>query len=441
MQLPEQAPDLRKLNAVTSSNPRFPELLRVGFKAEPGGKYLHWDDLQRRKPPEGITTDEWWIAIVLARTVLRTDLPLRASAGQKFWFARTDGLQRSLHEIDRRLGTQLEVADPALANDEVRDRYILHSLAEEAIASSQLEGASTTRRVAKEMLLSGRSPRTKDEQMIANNFEAMSLIRTRRDEPLTARMILELHRVLTRDTMDANDIGRLRRPEEPVTVQEHATGRVLHVPPDASELPRRLEELCAFANASEDDVFIHPVVRAVLLHFMLAFDHPFVDGNGRTARALFYWSLLRQKYWIAEFLSISRVIQKAPAKYTRAFLLTETDHFDATYFVLHQVDVINEAIADLYKYLERKAREVRQTEKLLQDPSRFNHRQRALLAHALRHPTANYTIDAYRREHGVVYQTARADLLDLAAAGFLTKHEVGRAFVFGIGPELAKKRS
>jgi hypothetical protein len=43
-------------------------------------------------------------------------------------------------------------------------------------------------------------------------------------------------------------------------------------------------------------VFIHPVMRAITLHFWLAYDHPFCDGNGRTARALFYWSMLKQGY-------------------------------------------------------------------------------------------------------------------------------------------------
>jgi Fic family protein len=53
------------------------------------------------------------------------------------------------------------------------------------------------------------------------------------------------------------------------------------------------------------DKFIHPVVRAIILHFMIGCGHLFVDGNGRTARALFYWSVLHQKYRLMEFISIS----------------------------------------------------------------------------------------------------------------------------------------
>ncbi|MFN0061675.1 MAG: Fic family protein [Myxococcaceae bacterium] len=436
MPIPQRAPGLELLKSVLSGDAFAGAIQRIGLLAEVGGKYVHWDELRRRQPPEGLTVEQCWGVLRLARQALRVDVPLRAEGGQSFWFARTDALVRSLHEIDQHLGTKLDVVDPALANDSIRDRYILRSLAEEAIASSQLEGASTTRRVAKEMLLQGRAPRSPGERMITNNFRAMSFVREQRDEPLTPTMLNELHRILTEHTLDANEVGRLRTSSESVTVQAHSTGEVVHVPPTAQELPQRMEALCAFANASDDDVFVHPVVRAVLLHFMVGYDHPFVDGNGRTARAVFYWSLLRHNYWLAEFLPISRVIKKAPAKYGRAYLLTETDHGDATYFILHQLAVIQEAIKDLDAYLANKAREVKHAEKLLKDPSRFNHRQQALLAHALRHPNGVYTIDAYRREHGVVYQTARTDLLALARAGFLTKKKAGKAFVFGSGTGL-----
>ena len=141
---------------------------------------------------------------------------------------------------------------------------------------------------------------------------------------------------------------------------------------------------------------------------------------------------------MAEFLSISRIIQKAPAKYARAFLHTETDHFDATYFVWHQLETIQQAIDGMEEYLEQKAREIRQADKILKEPSRFNHRQRALLAHALRHPNAAYTIAQYRREQGVVYQTARTDLLELERLGYLKRQVAGRAFRFTPGPALQK---
>ncbi|WP_239014803.1 Fic family protein [Archangium violaceum] len=275
--------------------------------------------------------------------------------------------------------------------------------------------------------------------MIFNNFHAMELLRRKAQEPLSAAFLLELHEVITEGTLEPGDEGRLRRPEEPVTVHDISDGKVLHVPPDARELPSRIEALCAFANESAGDAFVHPVVRAIVLHFALAYDHPFVDGNGRTARALFYWSMIRQGYWIAEFLSISRIIQKAPAQYGRAFLYTETDRSDLTYFLLHQLEVIRRATEDLHAYLDRKSKELQEVDVLLRAGKNLNHRQRALLAHALRHPGTQYAIEPYRREHGVVYQTARQDLLDLEKAGYLRRTQIGRAFYFRPVPDLERR--
>ena len=127
------------------------------------------------------------------------------------------------------------------------------------------------------------------------------------------------------------------------------------------------------------------MVRAIVAHFMLAYDHPFVDGNGRTARLLFYWSMLSQDYWLAEFLPISRLLAKAPAQYARSFLHSEQDDGDLTYFVLYQLGIIQRAITDLHEYLDRKVAEMRRLRNALAAMSRqFNHRQLALLEHAIR---------------------------------------------------------
>lgn len=436
---PPPNPDDLLATLVGSSPERLARILSKGVSPEVDGRYLHWDELRRREPPEGLTAEEWWAAMTFARRVLRVTLPLRDKAQRPLHFARTDALQILLHQVDRELGAGWEVADPQLSNPGTRDRYLVRSLMEEAITSSQLEGASTTRRVAKEMLRQGRKPRTKSEQMIFNNFRAMEMLRERAREPLSRRFLLELHEVITTDTLEPGEAGRLRRADEPVTVQDNASGEVLHVPPDAHELPARIDALCAFANGGEADAFVHPVVRAIVLHFALAYDHPFVDGNGRTARALFYWSMSRQGYGLAEFLSISRVLQQAKAQYGRAFLFTETDGGDVTYFLLHQLGVLRTARRDLHTYLARKANELREVDGLLRAASGINHRQRALLARALRNPHERYAIEPYRREHGVVYQTARQDLLDLVDAGLLHKTQEGKTFYFQPVPGLDRK--
>jgi Fic family protein len=204
-----------------------------------------------------------------------------------------------------------------------------------------------------------------------------------------------------------------------------------------------MEAMCRFANAatSPADGFIHPVARAILLHFWFAYDHPFVDGNGRTARALFYWSMLRSGYWLCEYVSISHILKKAPAKYGCAFLETETDENDATYFILHQLNVITRAIRALHVHLATKAEEIRQVESLFRTNIQFNYRQLAVLSHGLRHADARYTIRSHQRSHNVVYETARSDLHDLVERGLLTSRKHGRTYYFHPADDLPRRLS
>jgi len=211
--------------------------------------------------------------------------------GNPFSFALPDAVLEQLHQIDLGTGGLVSVPEP-ITNPHTRDRYLVSSLMEEAITSSQLEGAATTREVAKDLIRTGRKPRDTSEQMILNNFRTMQKIREWKDLPLTPELVFDIHQLVTENTMeDPSATGRLRREDEKRVVADD-TGEVYHDPPDAGELPTRLLAMCAFANETTSDSFIHPAVRAILLHFWLAYDHPFVDGNGRTARALFYWSML-----------------------------------------------------------------------------------------------------------------------------------------------------
>jgi Fic family protein len=252
-------------------------------------------------------------------------------------------------------------------------------------------------------------------------------------------MVLDIHRLVTDRTLDDLDAaGRVRREDEPVVVSD-MYGTVLHTPPAASSLQGRLAAMCDFANGRTPEGFIAPAIRSILLHFWLSYDHPFVDGNGRTARALFYWSMLRHKYWLFEFISISQIILRAPAKYGRAFLYAETDENDLTYFILYHLEVIRRAVVELHEHISRKTQQLQTLEQSLHGTFELNHRQRALLSHALRHPGHGYTVESHRRSHNVVYETARTDLLDLSDRGLLQKVKVGKTWRFTPVPALDRK--
>jgi len=273
--------------------------------------------------------------------------------------------------------------------------------------------------------------------MIANNYRTMLHIRERTGEPLSLSLIEDVHRALT-DGVTAEPVS-YRKPGDGIGVYDNVTNVLLHLPPPAAELTERLQALCEFVNVPEHSHFMHPVVKGIILHFWLAYVHPFQDGNGRTARALFYWFLLKQGFWIAEYVSISRILRKAPARYGKSFLYTETDENDLTYFILSQMNVLARSVEDLFAYIAVKSDEIRLVSEQLSPDSGFNHRQRALLSHALRHPRAVYSIESHRRSHGVTYQTARTDLLALERAELLEKYRRGRAFMFRPVNSLAER--
>lgn len=432
MKLPENSPDLNRIFQRLPPN----ELQLLVQRASPlhKGRYLHWNELRYREPPAGLSHEMWWATVLIGRIPLMQDLPLLDKNGAPFCFATPSPVLIDLHHIDRDAAGQInnQIGAPI---QEDPNRYLLSSLIEEAITSSQLEGAATTRKIAAAMLRAGRKPRDHGETMIFNNYRAMEHLRSLKQQAITADLILELHRLLTEGTLDdPADAGRFRKTDD-VQVVDRRDRTLLHQPPKHSELAQRLERLCAFANADETSLpFVHPVLRAILLHFMIGYDHPFADGNGRTARALFYWSMARSGYWLMEYTSISHILRKAPARYMRAYLHSETDRNDTTYFLLHQLATIRQAIIALHEYLARKSSEQKETEKLLSGSlklrTRFNHRQLALLTHALKNQGEAYRVDAHQRSHNVVYQTARNDLLDLQSLGLLERQKQGNAYLF-----------
>ena len=338
-----------------------------------------------------------------------------------------------MHRIDQQASGRIGTQD-AFTTIQSRDRYLVSSLlAEEAITSSMLEGAATTRRVAREMLQTKRRPRDHAERMVLNNYTAMLAAERLANEgtPLTPGGVLDLHRVVTSGTLDDDaDAGRLQQPGEERVMVVGDANRVLHQPPAAEELPERIEQLCAFANDENAEGFLHPVVRAILIHFWVGHDHPFVDGNGRTARALFYWSMLRSGYWLAQYFSISTILREAPAQYIRSYLHAETDNNDATYFVIHQLRVIEKAITSLNRYISKKITEVAEVDRLLLTVPRLNRRQIAVVNAAHRDPFRLFTIREHQDQERVTYQTARTDLLELEQLGLLTQTRVGRTFEF-----------
>src|SRR6185312_14646214 len=317
---PQSLPLMGKLLELHAITPHISAAL-------PDGRYLHWDELRRRPPPQGLTTEDWWAAHKMARRGGRVEIPgFVDTQGRPFWYCRLDAIDRATHTLDRRDAVREMIE--AIGDTSLRAQYRVGQLIEEAISSSLIEGAAlTTRAEAHAMVREGRKPATHGERMVANNYAAMNRLLELTEQPLRIDDLLEIHAILGADALDApNAEGRFRTQTDNVRVEDAVTGETWFVPPPASELEHRIDALLTFANQSlEAQPFVHPLLRAIILHFWLAYLHPFIDGNGRMARALFYWQMLRSGYDFAQYLSISGPIDRSKRAYYRSFAFTETD--------------------------------------------------------------------------------------------------------------------
>ena len=174
MKIPQRPPGLSKvLDDLDFES--FERVLTSNVKASQNGQYRHWDEIRYREPPEGLSHAEWWYAIRYARQRESYELPLADEYGSPFTYMMPDKAWERVHKIDQRLGGRITLGEE-VTNPSTRDRCLVNSLIEEAITSSQLEGANTSGRVAKEMIRTGRPPRDKSEQMILNNYHAMNVL-------------------------------------------------------------------------------------------------------------------------------------------------------------------------------------------------------------------------------------------------------------------------
>ena len=409
---------------------QWPAVVDAYRKCASSDSYLHFDELQQGPAPVGLGHEVHWAALKLARSAGLKAIPLTDRDRRSFEFNFPYRLTELLHRIDRS-------KDHAAGAPGEADRLLASMWRKEAVGSAVLAGATSLQEAAEEMLRCDRQPKDRSERMIFNLHRALEMVQRLCAAALSPAMVFDLHRCIVEDTLTLADAaGRFRREGEIVAL--HGRESSEQAPPPAPELEHRLESMCAFANGETPGFFIHPVLRAILLHFWLSYDHPFVDGNGRTARMLFRWAMLRQGYPLFAFVAISPVLLQDPDRYALAFRHTETDDNDLTYFLLHQADVIGASMTAFHEHAARVASEIDSTEAGLPGFAALNLRQQALIAHALRHPGTRYVIAGHQRSHGVTHQTARDDLFDLTRRELLTVGKQGRAYFFQATTDLPR---
>lgn len=389
--------------------------------------YEYWSDVKYKPIPSSFSHEMLWTCVKASR--IRNRILVWNQYGINISI--TNQMQRICHELDMNFGGSW--GNGSLIPEENKNQYLISSLMEEAISSSQMEGAATTRKVAKEMLRKKITPRDKSQQMIFNNYQTINFIVENKEKPLTEDMLLKIHRLMTDGTMEnPEDAGRFRLNDD-VVVEDGITHEVVHTPPLCSEIPIFVECLCDFFNEERARIFIHPIIRGIIIHFMVAYMHPFTDGNGRTARALFYWYMLKQGYWLTEYLSISRIIARSKKTYEKTYLYVEADGNDIGYFVAYNLRVLELAFKDLQRYICRKTSRKKQADIFLRIGN-INERQAEIIRIYYENPKEVMTVKDVQIKFGVTPTTAKSDIVGLLNIGILSEisfNKVKKGYIKG----------
>jgi len=380
-------------------------------------EYLYWDKVKYKagtyKPVD------FWNAVKFHRKLESSNIKF---GKYSFSYVLTDFMQRYLHQFDLNIGGTLGSNIDISETD--KTKFIISSITEEAISSSQMEGANTTRKKAKEMIQKELKPKTTSEQMIMNNYVTMKHIIHLKSDDLTPNKLLEIHKLISNKTLEKPAEEGAFRENDDVFVVNHTNSEVTHIPPPKEELETLINELCLFFNQDSND-FIHPIIKGCIIHFMIGWLHPFSDGNGRTARALFYWYMLKKGYWMTEYLSISRIIQDTKNQYEKAYIYTEADDNDLSYFITYHIKTMDKAFEALKEYIGKKQKEVVQSARFLKIPG-VNERMAQILK--IIHEDADRVLTSKEMEKRfhVSNFTSRADLKGLVELGFLEIIQVNK---------------
>ena len=380
--------------------------------------YLYWDKIKYLEIINFENVDIWNLVKSkrnFNRDLIKIDNVLTFYNVNKF-------LQSKLQYLDFNYGAGLQKEQ--LLSELEKQQYLKNALMEEAVFSSMIEGATTTRVKAKEMLRKNKKPKTHSEQMILNNYKTIQYISENKNEDISIEKLYELHQLVTENTLEEENVGVFRKSND-VNVVNEITGEIAHIPPKFERLDGLMKSFVEFFNPKDDEYFIHPIIKASILHFLIGYIHPFVDGNGRTARAIFYWYLLKNGYWLTEYLSISRVIMQTKTQYEKAYLYTEIDDMDVTYFIHYQVKVLIKAFEDLKGYVAKKKKEEIKLVKFLQLEG-INERQAEILYKLERKENKSFTVKEIENTYAVTNQTARTDIEELVEKGFLKKVAINK---------------
>jgi Fic family protein len=388
-------------------------------------RYLTPDEIKYRLQQKGERPTDWELIskkIIDTRKSGAITLFLN-SIEPRFWLYPSDTIQKKIESVER-LGRNL--FDLISQNVAFKTDFLLDSTIEEAITSAIYEGAHSTRAQAEQLIASGARPKNKDEWMLVNNFRAMKWVQGNRRQPLSKEVVLQLHKLVTENTLEGDDInfcGKFRNDKVYVGPHEGV---------EFSLLESVIVEMIELTTNNRR--YLHPLVKGILIHYFIGYIHPFFDGNGRTARALFYYKAMKNDLNYVELLSVSAYLKEHGKQYESAFQKVKENDYDVTYFVDFCLDSMSHALKEV-------SRKINFLIRLLDLKERFglSGQQVGLLQRMALHKFRTIDADEYSKQIAKSREYARRDLKQLLELGFVNELKVGKKLVYKVNAQRLKE--
>lgn len=387
------------------------------------GKYIDEEYYPREKlkyeevPSDFSNSEELYFTIRCLRRGNATSV--KSSNWEYFKINIPPFVQKLLSELDRKW---IELQSDINFTQSEKNYFSQEWILEEAISSSQIEWAQTTANVAKEIIIRNREPKNKHEIMIVNNYQAMLFITNEiKDVVLSKEVLLDLQALLTRNTLDDEwKSWRFRTDEDNIVVMDAITWEIYHKPPTEEVMKEEIKNLIDFAN-DKDETFIHPFIKATILHFWIWYLHPFCDWNWRTARAIFYRYLNKKWYRDFTYIPISRTIKNSKKQYWDSYIYSEQEWHDLTFFLVYIAQKTRQAFKEYREFIKKQKEEHNKLQVIISSTYNvlLNERQLSLVNYFIKNPEKYINNSIYQNQYKVSPNTAKTDLLWLKEIGLL----------------------
>jgi len=178
------------------------------------------------------------------------------------------------------------------------------------------------------------------ERAVFNYLATLRNIQKNPPDKLSNEFICEMHKIVADEASHGGEPGKYR------TIQNYIVnwlGQVVYMPPKPQDVPELMNNFIKFINTKSQEYL--PVISSGIIHYKFVAIHPFVDGNGRTARILGTWELLHRKFDTDHIFAIDDVIYEHRSSYYKALQTVSQENGDLTHWLEFYLETVAESLS------------------------------------------------------------------------------------------------